>query len=118
MYRTGDVVKLVDGKFYFLGRKDNQIKHMGYRIELEEIETALSGIAGVNQSAVIYQRDNTSYGKIIAFIASEKELDPMFIGRELKAKLPSYMLPSKLIVLDSLPKNANGKVDKEILGDY
>ena len=118
MYRTGDIVKLVNGMFYFLGRKDNQIKHMGYRIELEEIETALSSIDNVNQSAVIYRRDNPTHGKIIAFIASQKELDQMFIERQLKEKLPSYMLPAKLIVLESLPKNANGKVDKKILSGY
>lgn len=117
MYKTGDIVKETNGVLYFVGRKDNQIKHLGYRIELEEIEAALNIIEGINQSAVIYQRVNPSFGKIIAFIATKKDIDQNYIGEELKKALPSYMLPNKIKILTSLPKNPNGKVDKKILFD-
>jgi D-alanine--poly(phosphoribitol) ligase subunit 1 len=117
MYKTGDIVKEIKGVLYFVGRKDNQIKHLGYRIELEEIEAALNIIEGINQSAVIYQRVNPSFGKIIAFIATKKDIDQNYIGDELKKVLPSYMLPNKIKILTALPKNPNGKVDKKILVD-
>jgi len=118
MYRTGDVVKVENNLLYFYGRKDNQIKHMGYRIELEEIELAINSIESVNQAAVIYERVNDAYGKIIAFVASDKELNANGLREQLKIKLPDYMLPNTIHFMDVLPKNANGKVDKGALREY
>jgi len=115
MYKTGDIVRRENGRFYFLGRKDNQIKHMGYRIELEEIEHALVKLSAVDQAAVIYQRTNTAYGKIIGFAACSSEVDEKALLNELTELLPDYMVPSKLVVMEKLPKNANGKVDRQSL---
>lgn len=115
MYRTGDLVREEGGMLFFVGRKDNQIKHMGYRIELEEIEHALVKLPYVDQAAVVYQRVNSAYGKLIGFIASREELDGHEIIRQLGALLPDYMAPSKIIVAKELPKNANGKVDRQFL---
>jgi D-alanine--poly(phosphoribitol) ligase subunit 1 len=115
MYRTGDLVHEEDGLLYFLGRKDNQIKHMGYRIELEEIELALSQITGVNQAAVIYDRVSDAYGKIVAFIASDEDLSSNDVRKNLKKRIPGYMLPNTIRFLRFLPKNQNGKVDKNEL---
>jgi D-alanine--poly(phosphoribitol) ligase subunit 1 len=115
MYRTGDLVREEDGKLYFIGRKDNQIKHMGYRIELEEIEHALMRISNVDQAAVIYQRTRTTHGKLVGFVASLGNIDGIGILSELKKLLPDYMVPSQIIVLEKLPKNQNGKVDKHQL---
>ncbi len=117
MYRTGDLVRLEHKKFYFLGRKDNQIKHMGHRIELEEIEGALSRFEGVSQSAVIYERVNDSFGKILAFVASIDSINTERVIEYLKTELPGYMIPSKIWALSTLPKNPNGKVDKQALGE-
>lgn len=113
MYRTGDIVDIRDGTLRFAGRKDNQIKHLGYRIELEEIELALSDQASVIQSAAIYVRANTDFGRIIAFVAtSSNSLTEHQILEDSRKRLPSYMVPSRIFVLPNLPKNRNGKIDR------
>jgi D-alanine--poly(phosphoribitol) ligase subunit 1 len=112
MYRTGDLVREEGGSLYFIARKDNQIKHMGYRIELEEIEHALVKLAQVNQAAVVYQRSNAAYGKLIGFVSCTAEVDERTLLRELATLLPDYMVPSKLILMPVLPTNPNGKVDR------
>lgn len=115
MYRTGDLVREVDGKLYFVGRKDNQIKHMGYRIELEEIENALVSLPQVDQAAVIYQRTHAAYGKLVGYVACASEVDSKELLRALGERVPDYMVPAKLVVMAKLPKNANGKVDRQHL---
>lgn len=110
-YKTGDLVKEKDGLLYFIGRKDNQIKHMGYRIELDEIEYAINKIDGVLESAVIYQRLNESYGKIMAYIAMENIQEDR-LKNELAQYLPKYMVPNKFMFMSKLPKNSNGKIDR------
>jgi len=117
MYRTGDLVYEEGKLLYFLGRKDNQIKHMGYRIELEEIELALVKIPGVSQAAVIYERVSAVYGKIIAFVACCNRLTQNEVRESLRLCLPDYMLPNVIEFHDVLPKNPNGKVDKGKLRD-
>ncbi|MCW5299429.1 amino acid adenylation domain-containing protein [Herbaspirillum lusitanum] len=115
MYRTGDLVQNIDGMLYFVGRKDNQIKHMGYRIELEEIEHALAKIPQVSQAAVIYHKANSSYGKIVAFVACTDDVVEAALLADLAALVPEYMVPSKLLVMTKLPQNPNGKVDRQQL---
>jgi D-alanine--poly(phosphoribitol) ligase subunit 1 len=115
MYRTGDIVKRIDEELYFIGRKDNQIKHMGYRIELEEIEHALIKLPQINQAAVIYLRGNVAYGKLIGFVASTEDLDEKNLLIELAKSLPAYMIPSRILIKHELPKNSNGKVDRQLL---
>jgi acyl-CoA synthetase (AMP-forming)/AMP-acid ligase II len=96
MYRTGDVVREEGGRLYFVGRKDNQVKHMGYRIELEDIEHALVRLPQVSQAAVVYQRHSTAFGKLVGFAACTVEVDEGTLLRELATLLPDYMIPSKL----------------------
>ena len=117
MYRTGDLVKVkeVGGRLHFVGRKDNQIKHMGYRIELEEIENALVTLPQVDQAAVVYQRTQAAYGKLVAYVACTSEVDDKDLLQGLGQLLPDYMLPARLIVMPHLPKNPNGKVDRQQL---
>jgi D-alanine--poly(phosphoribitol) ligase subunit 1 len=115
MYRTGDLVREEGGMLHFIGRKDNQIKHMGYRIELEEIEHALVKLPLVDQAAVVYHRVNSAYGKLVGFVASRSELDSREILGHLSNFLPDYMIPNKIIVTSELPKNSNGKVDRQEL---
>jgi D-alanine--poly(phosphoribitol) ligase subunit 1 len=117
MYHTGDIVKKVNNFLTFVGRKDNQIKHMGYRIELEEIEHALVKLPEVYQSAVIYHRKKEAYGKIVAFVACSASNIEKTILEQLSNFLPKYMIPNKLVIMDKLIKNANGKVDRKILKD-
>lgn len=112
-YRTGDLVwQDGQGQYHFAGRKDNQIKHMGYRIELEEIEAALNGISEVAQAAVIYHKTGT-HGRIVAFAKADMSADNL--KSKLREKLPSYMIPETIELMDALPKNANGKVDRKAL---
>ncbi len=113
MYRTGDLVRDVSGVLHFIGRKDNQIKHMGYRIELEEIEAAIGRLDYVVQAAVIYKRIRDSFGHIIAYVATaDAAIEDARLRGDLKALLPAYMMPNRFVVSRDLPKNANGKVDR------
>ena len=115
-YKTGDLVVEREGLLYFKGRKDNQIKHMGYRIELEEIENAISSFPRIQENAVIYHRVNISYGKIVAFVSSKETIEIAALKEHLKDKIPPYMIPNKFEIQDvDLPKNANGKVDRKTL---
>lgn len=111
MYRTGDLVRLnpADDKLYIEGRKDNQIKHMGYRIELEEIEAALYCLDYVSEAAVLHTNSN-GMSRIVAVVAGD--FDNEQIRCDLKQIVPNYMVPSVFHREKMLPKNPNGKVDR------
>ncbi|MBI1891051.1 MAG: amino acid adenylation domain-containing protein [Burkholderiales bacterium] len=112
-YRTGDLVRRdAQGNLHFKGRVDFQIKHMGYRIELEEIEAAVGTLAGVKECAVIYQKSADGFGQIIAFTAMNTPAAPEELLRQIAAIVPPYMLPRRMHVMEHLPKNANGKIDR------
>jgi D-alanine--poly(phosphoribitol) ligase subunit 1 len=116
-YKTGDLVRLgTDGRrLEYVGRADNQIKHMGYRIELEEIEAALNRIDGVVQSAVVYKADRSGVKIIAAYVASGDGLTKVQLRERLARLLPPYMIPQHIELRGSLPKNANGKIDRVAL---
>jgi D-alanine--poly(phosphoribitol) ligase subunit 1 len=116
MYRTGDLVRLndADGKLYIEGRKDNQIKHMGYRIELEEIEAALYCLNYVSEAAVLHTNSN-GLSRIVAIVAGD--FDNEQIRCDLKQIVPNYMVPSVFHREKMLPKNPNGKVDRRQLAE-
>ena len=122
MYMTGDLVKYDSNTGYlnFICRKDNQIKHMGYRIELDEIEHALNQIDEISESVAV-QVSLNEIKIIVAFVSLKKnyELDSNEIKTRLRENIPIYMVPSKVNFLDTLPKNANGKIDrKQIVKNY
>lgn len=113
IYRTGDLVSFNKelNVFNFRGRKDNQIKRMGYRIELEEIENAFNTIEYIEEAAVVYA-DNPNYKtKIIACIKTV-EGDETKIRNAVSKHLPQYMMPDLICFYNSLPKNQNGKIDR------
>ncbi len=112
MYRTGDRVEIIGEKLFFRGRVDNQIKHMGYRIELEEIESAMIRIKDVKQCAAIHTVSKNGFSKLIGYIATDVEMEESIVKEELKEKLPVYMIPNQIIFMKELPKNQNGKVDR------
>lgn len=119
--KTGDFAfENEDGDIVFLSRKDFQIKHMGYRIELQEIDLSVARLAYVGNCAVLY---NQSADKIVAFVSLSSPLEnpAKTIITDLKEMLPAYMVPNKIEVLDELPLNANGKIDrvklKEMIGE-
>lgn len=117
MYKTGDLVRLDpgDGKLYIYGRKDNQIKHMGYRIELEEIESALHCLDDVSEAVVLHTNAN-GRSKLIAIVAG-KEFDSNLLRSQLKQIIPAYMIPSVFHREEMLPKSPNGKVDRRYLAE-
>jgi D-alanine--poly(phosphoribitol) ligase subunit 1 len=114
MYKTGDLVRLdpADGKLYIHGRKDNQIKHMGYRIELEEIENALHRVEYVSEAIAIHSV-NESLSRIIAVLAIRRKVDDDQLRQDLRKLIPDYMIPSAFYFENTLPKNPNGKVDRK-----
>ena len=113
MYRTGDIVRETDGRLYFVGRRDNQVKHMGYRIELDEIEAAIARLDDVTQVAVVYKRVRDGFGHIIAHIAArDGAINETSLREDLSTLLPAYMIPNRFYITTSLPKNPNGKVDR------
>lgn len=88
---------------------------MGYRIELEEIESALSTLPGVKECAVIYQRLGDGMGQILGYAAMPEQVPTDELVRQVAAIVPPYMVPRRITVLDTLPKNANGKIDRVAL---
>jgi D-alanine--poly(phosphoribitol) ligase subunit 1 len=118
-YKTGDIVYQDEsGLLHFKGRADFQIKYMGYRIELEEIEAALNSLSVVNESAVIYHKLGEGLGQIIAYASLAIPESPEVLLQAIATILPSYMMPKRLLILDSLPKNQNGKVDRVSLQNF
>lgn len=116
LYRTGDrvYVNQSNGLLYFAGREDNQVKHMGYRIELEEIEGALYQIDDVEEVIVVHgQRRGLS--RLIAAVRMSAVSDEKGMLRLLSVMLPGYMLPNEIRFMTELPKNANGKLDRRAL---
>lgn len=115
-YKTGDIGFIKDNKLYFKGRKDSQIKNKGYRIELNDIEKNISKIRGVLECAVVakYNEDNV-VKTVKAFVVGN--VDASYIKGELQKKLPGYMMPRTIKILDRLPINQNGKIDRKALRD-
>ncbi|HEU4933901.1 MAG TPA: condensation domain-containing protein, partial [Pyrinomonadaceae bacterium] len=117
LYRTGDVVRqLADGRIEFLGRRDHQIKLRGFRIELGEIETALTHSEGVRQAVVLMREDTPGDKRLVAYIVPEtEEFSIAELRRHLHTELPEYMVPAAFVLLDELPLNPNGKVNRQLL---
>src|SRR5438045_2250165 len=119
MYRTGDVVRWRgDGKLEFIGRVDGQVKVRGYRVELGEVEAWLRKLKGVGEAVVIAGEDEVGGGgkRLLGYVVGEKrgeELEGEQLRRELREKLPEYMVPAVIVRLEKMPLTANGKVDRK-----
>jgi amino acid adenylation domain-containing protein len=117
MYRTGDLVRLrSDGEYDFSGRLDQQIKVRGHRVEIGEIESALTALGGVRAAAVVPQSSDGIVTALVAvLVAGDPGLDTRRVRQQLGATLPEYMVPSKFQVLDELPYLPNGKLNRGAL---
>lgn len=118
IYKTGDLAKVAsDGLVHYLGRSDSQIKSRGYRIELGEIEAALNSLDILSEVAVISIPSEGFDGLSIccAYVPSAAQLAPAAIGGELGRIIPHYMIPTLWQAFDALPKNQNGKIDRNLL---
>ncbi len=109
IYHTGDYGrKNARGELLFAARRDWQIKHMGHRIELSEIENAANAIAGIEQCCCQYDEKR---GKIVLVYQAREQMDAVVV-KELQKYLPKYMCPNRLVHLDAIPRNTRGKIDR------
>ena len=108
IYRTGDLVRYNEyGEIIYLSRKDFQIKHLGHRIELGEIETAVSSMEEINLCCCLYDE---RHQKIVLFM--DADLSKEYVKGCIESLVPEYMIPGKVIYLEEMPINANGKIDR------
>lgn len=117
LYRTGDRVRrIADDEFQYLGRRDDQIKLRGFRIELGEIEANLRRIEGVQDAAVRLLGEGDE-ACLVGYVETREKGVPsrVQIRRALHSSLPHYMIPSRIVMLESLPKTASGKIDRKQL---
>ncbi|WP_414541455.1 amino acid adenylation domain-containing protein [Nostoc sp. CCY0012] len=117
LYKTGDLARyLPDGNIELLGRIDDQVKIRGFRIELGEIEAVLSSHPQVQAAVVMLRELQTDNKSIVAYIVSgQQSLTTSELRNFLKQKLPDYMIPSAIAILETLPLTPNGKVDRRAL---
>ncbi len=114
MYRTGDLVRWdAGGQLHYVGRADEQVKIRGYRIELGEVEAALAGIVDVEQAVVIAREDRPGDKRLVGYVTGTA--DPVEIRAQLAERLPTYMVPAAVVVLDALPLTTNDKLDVRAL---
>lgn len=120
-YRTGDLVFKSGEYFYFIARKDFQIKLNGFRVELDDIANNLNKIEFVNNSVVMPICKDERVNCLVAFVTLKRKMEEsdfkvgIKIKKELKNLVPSYMVPKKIKILDSFPLNTNGKIDRKKL---
>ena len=115
-YRTGDVGRyLSDGNIEYVGRVDRQVKVRGYRIELGEIETALDESRLVRRSVVEAVEDESGGKRLVGYVVGEEGATAAELKRHLRERLPEYMIPEAIVMLEEMPLSANGKVDRKRL---
>jgi acyl carrier protein len=118
LYRTGDWCRLwADGKLEYLGRRDHQIKLRGYRIELREIEGVLALHPDVRETVVVAYPDDSGDTRLVAYVAVHGRDATMTDSMRafMKDRLPGYMLPEAIVLLEALPRTPSGKVDRAAL---
>jgi amino acid adenylation domain-containing protein len=118
MYKTGDLARVrSDGVLEYLGRRDQQVKVRGYRIELGEVELTLAAHPGVDACAVLAREDTPSERRLVGYVVPRAgtQLTPSLLHEFLGQRLPEFMLPARIVLLDAFPLTANGKVDRAAL---
>ena len=118
LYKTGDLARfLPDGNVEYLGRTDFQVKLRGLRIELGEIESVLGRCDGVRQAVVVVREDQPGDKRLVAYVipAPGIELEAESLKKQLKDRLPEYMVPSRFVFVEKFPMTTSGKVDRKIL---
>ena len=118
MYRTGDFARrLSGGDLQFLGRRDDQVKIRGHRVELGEVQSALEEASSVRQAVVLAQRTAPGTRRLMAYVEKQpgQIADAGQLRQQLRERLPDYMIPARILVLDHLPISPNGKIDRVTL---
>ncbi|WP_411860638.1 amino acid adenylation domain-containing protein [Paenibacillus polymyxa] len=116
LYRSGDLAAwLPDGNIEYLGRIDHQVKIRGYRIELDEIETQLLNVRGVEEAVVLARQDGGGEKALVAYFVADRTLTVSEMRTSLAQGMPGYMIPSYFVQLERMPLTTNGKVDRKAL---
>jgi mycobactin peptide synthetase MbtF len=117
VYRTGDLVRRrEDGAFEFLGRNDEQVKYMGYRISTADVEAALMSLPGVEEAAVFLdERDGLVVPELVGLVHCAPGRREADLARELGRKLPAYMVPKRVVAVPALPRTDRGKIARREL---
>ncbi|MFL6294183.1 MAG: non-ribosomal peptide synthetase, partial [Thermoanaerobaculia bacterium] len=114
LYRTGDRARWrAGGTLEFLGRLDHQVKLRGFRVELGEIETALTALPGVREAVVLAREDRPGDKRLVAYVTGEISVEAL--RDSLRERLPEYMVPAAFVTLAAFPFTPNGKVDRKAL---
>lgn len=118
LYRTGDLARyLADGNIDFLGRQDHQVKMRGLRIELGEIEVQLANCSGVREAVVVLREDRPGDQRLVAYVVarSGQTLQAEALQQQLRKSMPDFMVPHPILLLEEMPLNTSGKVDRKAL---
>jgi len=119
LYKTGDVGRwLPDGNIQYLGRMDFQVKINGFRIELEEVEYVLRDYEFIREVAVRSRIDSQGANRLIAYVVPSDKFNKDELIAHVRQTLPEYMIPFDFMMLESMPLNANGKLDRKKLPEY
>ncbi|MGY4689620.1 amino acid adenylation domain-containing protein [Salibacterium sp. K-3] len=115
MYKTGDLARILEnGTVQFLGRKDDQVKVRGFRVEVGEIEKALLSISMIKEALVVVGGSDQRK-RIYAYVTTNEDTKERMIKTKLKEYLPDYMIPNRIVLIEALPLLTNGKIDKQSL---
>ena len=120
LYKTGDLARwLPDGTIAYIGRKDSQVKVRGFRIEVGEVENAISSLSEVNQCCVLAKADSHGDKRLIAYVVLKSDLEKSewkeLLQSALQRSLPEYMVPQLWVALEEMPLTSNGKLDRKAL---
>ncbi len=116
LYRSGDTAMWTEtGELVYVGRSDQQVKVRGYRIELGEVESVMAALPGIVNVAAAVRQDDTGRSRLVGYLVGQGAIDIAEVRTQLGDRLPDYMVPSALVVLDALPLTVNGKLDRDAL---
>ncbi|GCE39566.1 Siderophore biosynthesis non-ribosomal peptide synthetase modules Bacillibactin synthetase component F [Rhodococcus wratislaviensis] len=116
MYRTGDLVhRRADGNLHFISRVDRQVKIRGVRIEPGEVDAAIKRESDVDGAITVARPNTAGTDMLVSYVVRRESLDVQLLRKRLEDALPSYLVPTAIVVLDSFPLNASGKIDVKAL---